>query len=186
MKDIEDNIIRRAAEGDAEAFEAIYRAYSGFVYSVAFRMVSDKDAAAEVTQDVFLTVHRKLKGFGFLAGLKTWLYRVTFNLSVNYIRKRANEVNRRAQYDDNTDTRQAHGSADNGLIRSEDKSIIEKLLKAINPDQRACIILRHMQGHSYEEIAQILKVNINTVRTRLKRAREKFLAIRKEVVSHEV
>ena len=60
------------------------------------------------------------------------------------------------------------------------------MLDLLNPEQRICIILRHIEGLSYEEIAKTLKVNINTVRTRLKRAREKLLARRREVVTNEM
>ncbi len=66
-----------------------------------------------------------------------------------------------------------------GMDREDQGQLVEKLLAELNPDQRACVVLRDIQGLSYEEIAQALNININTVRSRLKRSREKLLSLRK-------
>ncbi len=71
-------------------------------------------------------------------------------------------------------------------LQEDYQNIIDRLLNSLNPDQRMCIILRNIEGLSYEDIAQTLNTNINTVRTRLKRAREKLLSLKEEVMSHEI
>lgn len=182
MEDISKDTITRAAGGNIEAFEEIYKMYSGFVYNVAFRVACNQEDAREVTQDVFLTVYRKLKSFRFQSSFKTWIYRIAVNMSINYVKKISKKRNRTVEYNDNFDLGQAANLTDKKIQKEHRQNVINKLLSALNPEQRACIVLRHIEGLSYEEIAGTLKVNINTVRTRLKRAREKLLAARKEVV----
>jgi len=186
MSEITEEQIRLAAQGDVEAFEKIYRTYSKFVYNVAYRVVQHMEDAQEITQEVFLIVHRKLESFQFQSSLKTWLYRVTTNTSLNYVKKRS-----RKQKRESTELIEDYHSyeAKNNVERPEDnlhkqdnEGLIQQLLNHLNPDQRACIVLRNMEGLSYEEIAETLQININTVRTRLKRAREKLLAIKSEVM----
>ena len=74
MQDIPKDVLIKAAEGDIKAFEHIYRVTSGFVYSVAFRITQNTQEAEEVTQDVFLKIHKNLKNFRFRASFKTWIY----------------------------------------------------------------------------------------------------------------
>lgn len=75
---------------------------------------------------------------------------------------------------------------EDGIFQADNEKLIDNLLGALNPDQRACIILRNLQGLSYQEIAEALKININTVRTRLKRARERLIALRNMEAKNEV
>ena len=186
MKDVSDNIIIEASEGSIESFESIYNAYSVFVYNVAFRVVHNIDEAQEVTQEVFLTVYRKLKSFKFKSSFKTWIYRITVNLAINYAKKRAKEQKRTVEYDDKKESNKAIDSIGENIEREQQEKVIATLLESLNPDQRACVVLRSIEGLSYQEIAESLNININTVRSRLKRAREILLALRKEMVKNEL
>jgi len=186
MREITDDIIEKAALGDEASFEEIYRAYSRFVYNVALRMVREPQAAEEVTQDVFLVMFRKLKTFQYKSSLKTWIYRITINMSINHAKRSHNKNREIYAYDD----ARYVSSEGNQIFQDVDKeyheNVIRKLLDLLNPDQRACIVLRNIEGLSYEEIARSLHININTVRSRLKRAREKLLSLRKEVIHNEM
>ncbi|MFH1645526.1 MAG: RNA polymerase sigma factor [Candidatus Omnitrophota bacterium] len=186
MNDISRNIIIRASEGDIDAFEEIYRGYSGFVYNVALRVISDKQYAEEVTQDVFLTIYKKLLDFNFKASFKTWVYRIAVNTSINYAKKNQKHRNRTVEFDEKAFLVQEKGGVKEDIEREYDKKIIDRLLGFLSPEQRVCIVLRHIEEMSYEEISQVLDVNINTVRTRLKRAREKLLSLDKEVKKDEL
>ena len=186
MNDISDNIIIEASEGNIESFESIYNAYSVFVYNVAFRVVHNVDEAQEVTQEVFLIVYRKLKSFKFKSSFKTWIYRITVNLAINYAKKRPKEQSRTFEYDDNKEFNKSIDSVSGKIEREQQEKVIATLLAALNPNQRACIVLRSLEGLSYQEIAESLNININTVRSRLKRAREILLALRKEMVKNEL
>ena len=100
MDNITEDTIIRASEGSMEDFECIYKEYSGFVYNVAFRVVNNIDGAQEVTQEVFLTVYRKLKSFQFKSSFKTWIYRITVNVAINYAKKESKEQGGAVEYDE--------------------------------------------------------------------------------------
>lgn len=176
MLDISNQIIERAAAGDIDAFEEIYRAASGFVYNVALRMTNNREDAAEVTQDVFMKAYNNLKDFQFRSSLKTWLYRITANTAINHYKKGAKHARGRIEFEPALDYGQQDKDPAVDLIEKEEREKqVSSLLEAVPPEQRACLVLREIEGLSYKEIAEALKININTVRTRLKRARQKLL-----------
>ncbi len=185
MNNISEDIIVKSLEGSVGSFEGIYKAYSGFVYNVAFRVVNNVDEAQEVTQDVFLTVYRKLESFKFKSSFKTWVYRITVNLAINYVKKRSREQKHKRLYE-NIEFDKTIDSVSEQIEREQQEKTISTLLEALSPDQRACIVLRSIEGLSYQEIADSLNINVNTVRSRLKRAREKLIALRKEMVKNEM
>jgi len=179
MLNITRETIERAAGGDIGAFEEIYKKTSGFVYNVAWRVTRNKEDAEEVAQNVFVTAYKKLSSFRFESSLKTWIYRITVNLALNHVKKVSRVRNVTVSYDDalahsGSGLRTATASAQ----EPADPERIEKILETLNPDQRACIVLRSIEGLSYQEIAQALSININTVRSRIKRARETLLSLK--------
>lgn len=167
MQDIPRETIETAAHGDLDAFAEIYRAASGFVYTLAFRIAGNREEAEEITQDVFLKIHRHLREFQFRSAFKTWLYRIAVNTALNAHKRLRRERVSRVDIEGIEDVAAAPEKQDN----KEAHDAVSRLLGRLNPDQRACISLREIEGMSYEEIARTLGVNINTVRTRLKRAR---------------
>ena len=184
MQDVSREILTKAATGDLKSFEAIYRASSGFVYNVAYRIVNNKQDAEEITQEVFLNVYHNLKGFRMQSSFKTWVYRITVNSAINYSKKISREKDKKEEYYKYMNPWEIfEKSAASGESYEE---TIGLFLKTLNPDQRACVVLRNIEGLSYQEIAGVLKVGINTVRSRLKRAREKLLTMKREVIKNEV
>jgi RNA polymerase sigma-70 factor (ECF subfamily) len=179
MEDIDKDILIRASQGDVQAFEEVYKVSSSFVYNVALRVVNNREDALEVAQEVFMIIYDKLKGFRFESSFKTWVYRITANYAINYAKKnsRAKTVPFEESFGEGAVESDIHGQMD----QEHQGQLVEKLLAELNPDQRACVVLRDIQGLSYEEIAQALNININTVRSRLKRSREKLLSLRGKV-----
>ncbi|MCC6543669.1 MAG: sigma-70 family RNA polymerase sigma factor [Nitrospirae bacterium] len=186
MHDITGNIIIRASEGDIDAFEMIYREYVDFVSNVACRVVNNRDDAEEVAQDVFLNIYRQLKLFRFESSLKTWIYRITVNTAINYSRKSSKHHSEIAGFIEVSDLVNANERAPDIVGVDFNEKVITSLLNAITPDQRACIVLRSIEGLSYQEIAETLQIPVNTVRSRIKRARETMLALRKEVMQDDM
>jgi RNA polymerase sigma-70 factor (ECF subfamily) len=178
MAELDVDVIRRAQDHDIAAFEEIYRAYAGMVYRVALRMTRRVEEAEEVTQEVFVAVHRHLKTFAGNAELKTWIYRIAVNCSLNALKK--DKRNPEVSWDegfDPEDPRQGVREA----VEKEDQAVkVASLLEDLSADQKMCLVLRAQEGLSYDEIARALNININTVRSRLKRAREALLALGKE------
>lgn len=177
MQDIEisEDIVIKASKGNSEAFECIYRAYSGFVYNSALRIVSNTESAREITQEVFIAVYKKLKHFEFRASFKTWLYRIAINTTLNYCGRLSKEQKNAFDYNDAIKINDVYESPEETVEKQRNKDILKSLFEVLSPDQRACIMLRNLDGLSYKEIADTLDVNINTVRTRLKRAREALI-----------
>ncbi len=172
MDEPSTDIIQLAAKGDIDAFGEIYRAFSRLVYNVIFRIVGSKEDAEELTQEVFVSIFQKLGQFQFKSSIKTWVYRVAVNTALTGKQKQNREKEKVMEL----------GSAK----RVQDQSIkseitmesISDLLNVLPQDQRICLILRSMEGLSYQEISDTLQLNLNTVRTRLKRARETLIGIR--------
>jgi len=193
LEDISKNILMRASRGDMEAFEIIYKTASDFVYRTALRITNNRDDAEDVTQEVFIKIYQNLKNFQFRSSFKTWAYRITVNAAINTCKGISKEMDRR---DDDTSLmdrdmdQYASSQIENPetLIDEEDnEKRIASLLETLNPDQRACIVLREIEGLNYQEISEVLKININTVRSRLKRARETLLAYKNsEVITNGV
>jgi len=186
MDDIPEDIIIKASKGDIDAFEFIYKAYSKPVLNVAFRILDNMVESEEVTQQVFLTVYQKLNKFQFQSSIKTWIYRIAINCAINYVRRISRERDRMVEYSEGLYSQSTVGEIEEHMNREEREETVNSLLKVLTPDQRACIVLRNIEGLSYQEIAETLKININTVRSRLKRAREQLLALRKKVMNDEL
>ncbi|MBP9853761.1 MAG: RNA polymerase sigma factor [Candidatus Omnitrophica bacterium] len=184
MNELSNDILHKAAQGDIAAFEQVYKTYSQFVYNVAYRMAGKIEEAEEITQEVFITIHQKLEKFRFESSFKTWIYRITVNSSINYFKKM--RKNKTVPYEDQYEYEQPDHPVYSDMDKEANQSLIQKFLDYLNPDQRACIVLRNIEGLSYEEMARSLNININTVRTRLKRAREKLLSIKDEVMQNEL
>lgn len=180
MEDISRDIIERAQAGDIDTFEAIYKATSGFVFNVSLRVVNNRQEAQEVTQDVFVKIYHSLKEFEFRSSFKTWAYRIAVNTALNACKRSNKHDCRRQDLDSVIDTQAASIDSRKELIEKDEqqhaRGKLESLLAGLNPDQRACIVLREIEGFSYEEISRTLRINLNTVRTRLKRAREALMA----------
>jgi len=175
MRQISRDIIIKASHGDIGAFQEIYNAFSEFVYTVALRVTRTREDAQEVTQDVFMKVYKKLKWFGFKSSLKTWIYRIAVNTAINTSKRSAKNQNRLVEYDDDVQCGNASCSVQKDIDKESNEKHIASLLEQLNPDQRACVVLRNIEEMSYKEIARVLNTNIVTVRTRIKRAREKML-----------
>lgn len=183
MRDVDWSVIESATQGDRGAFEEIYRHYAGMVYGVSLKMLDHVEDAKEVVQDVFVSTYRNLHNFQGQSSLRTWLYRITVNAAITLIRKRKRRQSEVALgvFSDIADTR---SDVFQDQEKEEAQQEANRFLSQINPDQRACLILRVQEGLSYEQISQALKININTVRTRLKRARQSMMDLRQKGGSH--
>lgn len=176
MEDIPVDIAIKASRGDIEAFEKIYKAASNYVYNIAFRITGNKEDAEEVTQDIFLKIYNNLKYFHYRSSIKTWIYRITVNTAINAFKRRSKVLDRTVDYYEDTIHKPTSEILKERIDREENEILVKRLLGALNPEQRACVVLRDIEGLSYTEIADTLKININTVRSRLKRAMEKLLS----------
>ncbi len=182
--DVDQKTIRRAAAGDQGAYAMIYKSYFGFVSNVAWRVTGNPHDAEEVVQEVFWKVYQKLGSFQFESSLKTWIYRITVNQAINFSKKKSRVQSPWLEYKDSitADVMEVNDH----MERKENEKLVADFLNTLNAEQRACLVLRSTEGLSYQQIADVLKIPINTVRSRIKRARENMMALRKEVVKSEL
>ena len=182
MKNISESIIHKAAQGDMEAFEEIYKDLSGFIYAVSYRVVHNYGDAQEITQDVFIKVYDNLAKFKIGSSFVSWVYRIAINTAINYYNKKKKRNKREGgDFELAILTYGRNAEADKNMENQDSQVKVACLLNKLNPDQRLCMILREIEGLSYEEIAKVLEIKINTVRTRLKRGRGLLLKfIKKE------
>jgi RNA polymerase sigma-70 factor, ECF subfamily len=186
MEALSKENIERAARGDIEAFEAIYKAASGFVYNTALRIINNGADAQEVTQDVFIRIYDNLKYFGFRSNFKTWAYRITVNVAINAYKRKMRETGRKADFDTAVETQGHPPEVIEITGKADAEKILFSLLNRLTPEQRAVMVLREIEGLSYQDISASLKINLNTVRSRIKRARETLLGYGKRAVKNEL
>ncbi len=144
-------------------------AYQHRIFSIALRMLGDRGDAEEVAQEVFLRVHRSVREFRGEAKLSTWLYAITSRLCLN--RMRAPGRGRGAG--EQTLARVANGHPNPGatLEAGEMKAALHRAIAELEEERRIVVVLRDLHGLAYEEIAAALELPLNTVRSRLHRAR---------------
>jgi RNA polymerase sigma-70 factor (ECF subfamily) len=170
--------------GDESAYETLIQRFEQPVYNLISRLVDDPADAADVAQEVFLKVFRKVDGFRAESSLKTWIYRIAVNEARNqrrwFMRHRAKEI---ALESVGTETQGPQDwlpdpgrSPYQTAVDEETQALIETALKKVSPNYRAAVVLREVEGLSYEEIAQVLEVSLGTVKSRILRGRESLRA----------
>ncbi len=178
MRDMPRETIEKAALGDMDAFEEIYKAFSSIVYTVAFNITHDRQDAEEVTQNVFVKVFRALKSFNFESAFGTWIYRIAMNTAITLYRSRARYSQKTESFDETkcSVAGQESDQSKDVLDRQSAEAKVARLLEHLTPEHRSCIVLRELEGLDYKEIAAVLRIPINIVRSWLKRAREALVA----------
>jgi RNA polymerase sigma-70 factor (ECF subfamily) len=161
------DLLDRFIAGDQEAFNQLMRAHEDRVFAIALRMMRNRDAALDATQETFLTLYRKADRFHRKSAFSTWLYRVTINTCYDQLRKQ-----KRAQADALPETNDPPDirSADE-LAGAELRPDLARALAALPQDFRTAVVLSDFEGNSLEVVAEILEVPIGTVKSRLFRGR---------------
>ena len=171
-------LLERARQGDAYAFETLFRKYQTYVYNVSLGMLSNSEDASDVTQETFLRLHRSLDSFRGDSSFSTWLYRVAVNLCISEIRRRGRsrfQFLEDVAHDEDARLGEEHSvHPDEAIEQAEEAQIVHRVLRTLPPDYRAIMVLRHFQQLAYEEIAEVLGLSLSQVKTRLFRARKMF------------
>ena len=162
-RDEERRIIAQVCAGDTNAFEALVVAYQKQVYNLALRTVGNEEDAADMTQEVFLRAYRALGTFRGESKFSVWLYRLTTNVCIDFLRSRR----RHLPADESVGPEQQ-------LTRSEMRRAVARGLDNLPDDARKILILRELDGLSYAEIGKVLHLEAGTVKSRLFRARRRL------------
>ncbi len=170
------DLATRHRYGDPEAFEEVYKRFAQMVFNLTYRMSGTVEEAEDLAQEVFLRIHRHLGRFNGRSALKTWIYRVTLNHCRSKLGRKRYPTQPLAEENDGEGARlieEGRSPEDLAMARDAGRQV-NLALRELKPVFREAVVLRDLQGLSYDEIAEILKVRIGTVRSRIARGRDRL------------
>jgi RNA polymerase sigma-70 factor, ECF subfamily len=170
------DLVRAASRGDVEAFAKLVQDHSSLVYRVALRMLG-KDDAQDASQEVWVRVWRNIRNFRGESAFTTWLYRITVNTCLSIRQKESRRDERELGDEMPYLSEPSGGEADPeaAALNAERREEIETALQHVRAEHRAALVLRHMEGLSYAEIAQVLDVPDGTAKGWVSRGRAAML-----------
>ncbi len=178
--------IKAALKGDTKAFAIIVDRYKHMVFTLAMKMVRNREEAEEVAQDVFFKVYRVLSTFKGDAKFSTWLYKIAYHRSLDYIKKQKRTLNTSA-----IDVNDHYNLPDiayklDYLEVNERKQTIKDAIDALPEDDAVVITLHYFEELSLKEIAEIMNITPNTVKVRLFRSRKRLAVLLKNKLESEI
>jgi RNA polymerase sigma-70 factor (ECF subfamily) len=178
------DVVALARKGREEAYRELIRRYERPVFSLIFRMVRDRETAEDLAQDTFIKVLNHVDRYRPEFKLSSWLFKIANNVAIDHLRKRQIETisidgsphaATAAEVESTTfDVAARQESALEEMEARELGGAIEKAIASLRPEYRSCILLRHVEGRSYEEIAATLDLPLGTVKTYIHRARHEL------------
>jgi RNA polymerase sigma-70 factor (ECF subfamily) len=182
-------LIARLRRRDPLAFELVVRSHQDKVYDFCVRMLADREEAFDLTQEIFISVHQHVEQFRADAKLTTWIFRIARNHCLNrlkYLKRRGRgrseefgEANELAI----TESSGGPQRPDDAVVAQDERALVHRAIKQLDEEQRALVVLRDVEGLSYEEIMDITELPEGTVKSRLHRAREKLAGILEKLES---
>lgn len=174
----EQELIRLAGDGDQRAFETLISVHESRMYAVALRMCGNREDAQDCMQEAMIRIYRSMTTFKGQSSFATWVYRITMNSCLDELRRRKTRtatsldalLDNGYSPSDEADTPEQHS------LQNEQRRLLERAIASLPDDMRAAIVLRDIQGCSYEEIAQTLDANVGTIKSRISRGRERLRA----------
>jgi RNA polymerase sigma-70 factor (ECF subfamily) len=169
----DEDLVRLVIAGEPDLFAPIYERYYWRVFRMAYGMTGNHGSAEDLTQEIFMRAYQRLKDFRGQSAFSTWLYRVAVNHSLNYRRKHHVEGREESTGDaDPPSIVDGETSAETGVMRQQMTVQVHRALLGLKPKLRMIVILKDIEGLSYEEIAQRTNCSTGTVASRLNRSRK--------------
>jgi RNA polymerase sigma-70 factor (ECF subfamily) len=171
------NLIKRAQEGDADAFGALFEAHRSRIYSVCLRMTSNGAEAEDLTQDTFLQVFRKINKFRGDSAFSTWLHRIAVNTVLMHFRKNSlHQVSLDESQNDRNGAKiqREYGTRDKNLAGCIDRVTLARALEQLPAGYRAIFLLHEVEGYEHQEIAEMLSCSVGNSKSQLYKARLRF------------
>jgi len=176
-------LVRRALDGDGDAFASLFQLHKHRVYAVILRMTNNTAEADDLTQDVFIQVFRKLSTFRGESALSTWLYRIAVTTSLMHFRRqdpRQVSLDETGEHDALPPTKREHGRHDDRLRCSLDRIALTRALETLPKGYRTVFELHEIQGYGHREIARLLHCSVGNSKSQLHKAKERM----RECLSH--
>lgn len=161
----ESDLVRKAQDGDVEAFETLVEVYRAKVYSIAYQIVGNADDAEDICQESFIKLYRNIRAYSSNHKFTTWLFRLVTNTAIDHLRK----LNKSRRLSVETGLPDRSQASDSDL-----KLTLDRILSKVSPKQRMAFVLRDLQGFPLNEVAQILECSGVTARVHLHKARTRI------------
>jgi RNA polymerase sigma-70 factor (ECF subfamily) len=178
------DVVTLAQQGREDAFRELIRRYERPVFSLIFRMVRDSATAEDLSQDTFIKILNNIDKYRPEFKFSSWLFKIAHNIAIDFLRRRqldtisidgSPHAATAAEAEASTfDIDSGGENALDAMAAKELGSAIERAIGALRPEYRSCIMLRHVEGRSYEEIAATLDLPLGTVKTYIHRARSQL------------
>jgi len=171
----DNEIISLVLKGDHNAYAQLVERYKSYVFTLTLRFIKSREDAEEVSQDIFVKAYRSLADFKGMAKFSTWLYTIVNTTCITFLRKKKLDV--RSLDDEKTfevADSQDSGFRANQVEQKSRQTMVNKAIAMLNPDDAQIITLFYKNEQSLEEIGQILRVEVNTAKVRLHRARTRL------------
>ncbi|MCX6622336.1 MAG: sigma-70 family RNA polymerase sigma factor [Acidobacteria bacterium] len=177
----ESELVRRVQAKDEAAFGDIVERYQAKVFSIIYGILRNHNDSEDIAQQVFAKIYFSIGSFDFRSSLLTWIYKITVNECYDYLRKkRVRKLVYESDFSEedtlrmeNSEAAVAHGPAVDKSLAQRD--FVTKLLSKVSEEDRSLLLLKEVEGHSVEELAQMTGLNENTIKVKLFRARQKLL-----------
>ncbi len=176
-------LVRRAQSADQIAFREIVERYQSKVFSIIYGILRNHNDAEDIAQQVFTKVYFSIKNFDFRSSLLTWIYKITVNECYDYLRKKkVRKLVYESDFTEEDALRMENSEPARDQRRPVDVSLAQrdlvlKLLSKLPEEERNLLLLKEVEGHSVEELAQMTGINENTIKVKLFRARQKLLKV---------
>ncbi len=178
MSDQERLLIKSSKSGDIQSFEELISIYEKKAYNIALRIMGNEEDAKDMTQEAFVRIFKSIANFKEQSAFSTWMYRIVTNVCLDEMRKRKNEklisIDSGFETEDGEiklELKSNSETPEEAYHRKENKQVIVGAINELNDEYKSVIVLRDVQGFSYEEIASILSCSIGTVKSRINRGR---------------
>ena len=171
---LDPNVVKRAQQGDSDAFAALFHAHKARIYSVCLRMTNNAAEAEDLTQDAFLQVFRKIATFRGDSAFSTWLHRIAVNTVLMHFRKKSlSQVSLDEPYSnsDGAKVRREYGTRDNHLAGCVDRVALASAIKELPHGYRTIFLLHEVEGYEHQEIAEMLGCSVGNSKSQLHKAK---------------
>ena len=190
-KNMVTDLIKRAQRGDAKPFEILVNMYQNRVFGLCVKLTGNRDDAEDLAQEVFIKAYHALDGFRLEADFGTWLHRIAVNMYLNMKKKNSRVI--QVSLDEPISTgdgevsreiadQDAAGNPLASLEEVEFRGMVRQALDQLSQEHRSVLVLRDMEGYSYDEIATLTQCSLGTVKSRINRARQAL----RELISPEL
>ncbi|MBN2852867.1 MAG: RNA polymerase sigma factor [Clostridia bacterium] len=184
MENNEDNIIKKAQNGDNDSFEKLIELFQDRAFAIAYSVMGNYHDSYDMVQESFIKAYNNIHKFNFKSSFNTWLFRIIKNTCIDEIRKRNRRktisIDSSYENDDGELSFQLEDDADSLetiLEKKENSELLTKALEKLSIEHRTVVVLSDIEGYDYKEISELLEINLGTVKSRISRARIKLAEI---------